>query len=199
MNQHIVTFIIPSIGRKTLLNSIHSLLSQTNKNWKCIVGFDGLAEQQVEFSLPNDNRIQYVYLSKKTGILKENGGHSKAGTVRNQLLGMVQTEWTAFLDDDDSLFQDYVSLLEQETQNNTLDCCIFRMITKDGLIIPRPETNNLYIGNVGISFFCKTSFIKNSNILFESSQVEDFDFIKKINDFGGKLIVSNHITYKVNH
>ena len=31
-----ITFIIPSVNRDTLTNSINSLLNQTNKNWKCI-------------------------------------------------------------------------------------------------------------------------------------------------------------------
>lgn len=200
MNSPIVTFIIPSIGRKSLLNSLNSLLAQADPNWRCMVGFDGLTKEKIQFALPDDLRIQYIYLPKKTGILKENGGHSKAGSVRNQILNMADTQWTAFLDDDDSLTENYVSLLQEENKNNPdLDCHIFRMITKEGLIIPRPETSSLYIGNVGISFCCKTSFIKNNNVIFESSQVEDFDFIKKIHGFGGKISISNHITYKVNH
>jgi len=199
MNSHIITFIIPSIGRKTLLNSLNSLLLQTNKNWECIVGFDGLNKDQLNLDLPEDYRIKYIYLPKKTGILKENGGHSKAGSVRNQLFNMVNTEWIAFLDDDDSLTENYVDVFLKEIENNLLDCCIFKMIYKDGLVIPRQQTNTLEVGNVGISFCCKNSFIKNNNILFESSEVEDFNFIKKIIFFGGTIYFSNHITYKVNH
>ena len=37
-----ITFIIPSVNRDTLTNSINSLLNQTNKNWKCIIIYDGV-------------------------------------------------------------------------------------------------------------------------------------------------------------
>ena len=37
-----ITFIIPSINRTTLTNSVNSLLNQTDKNWKCIIIYDGV-------------------------------------------------------------------------------------------------------------------------------------------------------------
>jgi glycosyltransferase involved in cell wall biosynthesis len=37
-----ITFIIPTIGRKTLINSIESIINQTNTDWKIIVIFDGI-------------------------------------------------------------------------------------------------------------------------------------------------------------
>ena len=37
-----ITFIIPTIGRDTLLNSINSLFNQTIKEWKAIIIFDGI-------------------------------------------------------------------------------------------------------------------------------------------------------------
>ena len=41
-NKNIITFIIPTIGRETLNHSINSIINQTNKNWKCIIVFDGV-------------------------------------------------------------------------------------------------------------------------------------------------------------
>ncbi len=37
-----ITFIIPTIGRKTLINSIESIINQTITDWKIIVIFDGI-------------------------------------------------------------------------------------------------------------------------------------------------------------
>lgn len=194
-----VTFIIPSIGRKTLLNSLNSLLLQENKEWQCIVGFDGLLKENIDFPLPEDDRIIYNYFSKKLGTLKGNGNHGRAGSVRNELIKLCKTEWIAFLDDDDTLTQDYVGHLLETINNNIIDCCIFRMIMKDGTIIPRPYNNNLYPGNIGISFACNLKFLLKNNITFQSGETEDFEFIKNIHLNDGKIYLSNNITYKVEH
>ena len=37
-----LTFIIPTIGRSTLIDSIKTLLNQTNSKWKAIIIFDGI-------------------------------------------------------------------------------------------------------------------------------------------------------------
>ena len=48
----IITFIIPSVNRKTLTNSVNSILNQTNPNWKCVIIYDGV--DGITF---NDKRI----------------------------------------------------------------------------------------------------------------------------------------------
>jgi len=37
-----ITFIIPSINRPSIVNSINSLSNQTNPNWECIIVYDGV-------------------------------------------------------------------------------------------------------------------------------------------------------------
>ena len=201
--KNFITFIIPSVARDSLNNSLNSLIKQTDSEWCAYVGFDGLTEEQIKINLIKDDRIKYFYLPK-TGFLKnidfKAQNHSKAGSVRNQLLEKeIQSEWIGFLDDDDTLASDYVEGLKLESNKNDFDCCIFRMILKDGTVIPRYGNNSLYVGNVGISFSVKTSFLKQNNIFFESSESEDFAFIKKTFDSKAKIHISEHITYKVNH
>ena len=198
-----ITFIIPTVARASLNNSLNSLLKQTDSEWCAYVGFDGLTEEQIKINLIKDDRIKYFYLPK-TGFLKnidfKAQNHSKAGSVRNQLLEKeIQSEWIGFLDDDDTLTSDYVEGLKLESNKNDFDCCIFRMILKDGTVIPRYGNNSLYVGNVGISFSVRTSFLKQNNIFFESSESEDFAFIKKTFDSKAKIHISEYITYKVNH
>ena len=86
-----ITFIIPSIGRDTLINSIQSIQNQTNENWKLIVIFDGV-KSTLDFQ---DDKIK-VFEIEKTGECTNN-----AGNVRNYGMQYVDTEWIAFLDDDD--------------------------------------------------------------------------------------------------
>lgn len=198
-----ITFIIPTVARASLNNSLNSLLKQTDSEWCAYVGFDGLTEEQIKINLIKDDRIKYFYLPK-TGFLKnidfKAQNHSKAGSVRNQLLEKeIQSEWIGFLDDDDTLTSDYVEGLKLESNKNDFDCCIFRMILKDGTVIPRYGNNSLYVGNVGISFSVRTSFLKQNNIFFESSESEDFAFIKKTFDSKAKIHISEYIRYKVNH
>jgi hypothetical protein len=201
--KNFITFIIPTVARASLGNSLNSLLKQTDSEWCAYVGFDGLTEEQIKTNLIKDDRIKYFYLPK-TGFLKnidfKAQNHSKAGSVRNQLLEKeIDSEWIGFLDDDDTLTPDYVEGLKIESNKNDFDCCIFRMTLKDGTVIPRYGNSSLYIGNVGISFAIKTSFLKQNNIFFESSESEDFAFIKKVFDSKGKIHISDYITYKVNH
>lgn len=198
-----ITFIIPSVARESLNKSLNSLLKQTDNDWCAYVGFDGLTEDQIKLQIIKDDRIKYFYLPK-TGFLKnvdfKAQNHSKAGSVRNQLLEKeIDSKWIGFLDDDDTLTSDYIEGLKLESNKNNFDCCIFRMILKDGTIIPRYGNNSLYIGNVGISFVVKTEFLKQNNIFFESSESEDFDFIKKLFETKAKIYISDYITYKVNH
>ena len=68
-----VTFIIPSIGRSTLQNSIDSILNQTNENWKIIIIFDG-----IEPTIVTTNKKIFILKSNKKGVLK-----NQAGNVRN--------------------------------------------------------------------------------------------------------------------
>ena len=93
-----VTFIIPSIGRSTLQNSIDSILNQTNENWKIIIIFDG-----IEPTIVTTNKKIFILKSNKKGVLK-----NQAGNVRNFGMEFVKTRWIAFLDDDDVIANNYV-------------------------------------------------------------------------------------------
>ena len=72
-NEIFITFIIPTIGRSTLINSINSLLNQTDNNWNAIIVFDGI-KQNITI---NDNRIKIIEITKC-------GLKNSAGSVRNE-------------------------------------------------------------------------------------------------------------------
>ena len=63
-----ITFIIPTVARASLNNSLNSLLKQTDSEWCAYIGFDGLTEEQIKTDLIKDDRIKYFYLPK-TGFL----------------------------------------------------------------------------------------------------------------------------------
>ncbi len=179
-----ITFIIPTIGRATLIRTIESLLNQTVSEWKAIIIFDGI-HANIRIS---DSRITILEIDKK-GV-----GTNGAGNVRNIAMDKVTTEWVAFVDDDDSLGNNYVSLFYEELKLKTdLDTIIFRMHGNDNRILLALDADNFVINNVGISFAMKKSI----GIKFIPSTTEDFALLNSIRKNGHKMCISPHITYFV--
>jgi len=184
-----LTFIIPTIGRDTLIDTITSLLHQTNDQWKAIVIFDG-----IDPTIANiDKRISIIKSDKL-------GEHvNSAGNVRNYGIQFATTEWVAFLDDDDSISNDYVDLFYLETETNKslhIELLLFRMLD-DGQVKPNLNlVGGLKLMNFGISFAVKKT-IFDQGLVFTPSPMEDFNFISKCVSSGYVLLLSPYITYYV--
>jgi len=186
-----ITFILPTIGRKTLTNSIQSLINQTNKNWKVIIIFDGIKQTIDKY---DDKRIKIIEI-EKMGL-----NQNSAGNVRNYGMSLADTEWIAFIDDDDIISNDYIDMFYKElniNQHNNidLDVIIFRMKIGNR-IIPKLKTDNFYICDVGISFILKKSIYDNG-IRFIPDGAEDYLYLNNIRKNGYKIMISPHIKYFV--
>jgi len=195
-----IGFVVPSIGRDSIKFTLQSLTNQTNPNWKCWVGFDGKCEDDIDKNnLIEDSRINYLYFKDKLGV---SAHHGNAGYVRNSIISHIteDCEWIGFVDDDDTLSKFYIEILELEKTKSEFDCCVFRMrYDKDNQkVIPPFGMNHLQQNYVGISFCVSKKFITENNIKFTNDNAEDFKFLKEINDKGGKIHISSHITYNVN-
>lgn len=191
-----IDIIIPSIGRETVLRSCNSVLNQTHPNWNCYVGFDGLSKGQVNPDLLVDDwRIRYLYLDEKLGT---SDFHGNAGLVRNKIIESIEnpSEWIGFLDDDDSLSQYYVEIIEKEIEKEDCDCFVFRM-NLTGKIIPDFSMNHIEQNHVGISFCVKRKFIEENNIKFENNNAEDFLFLQEIIKHSGKIKILPYVGYFV--
>jgi len=186
------TFIIPSIGRPTLSRSITSLYTQTNPNWKSIIIYDGINPTE-DFQ---SEKVKTIH-TKKLGIITEaSNSHNQAGLVRNVGLKHVDTTWTSFLDDDDTITPNYVDLLL--SKYSQFDLVIFRMYcAKIKLIIPQPNDNQIRFGNVGISFSFKTP---KEPILFPKNEGgEDFEFVKNLINQGYNYTITEEVCYHVGY
>ena len=189
MKEDIITFIIPTIGRKTLINSINSLKNQTIKDWKAIIIFDGISSN---INYINDTRIKILECNKK-GI-----NINSAGEVRNYGMSFVETNWIAFLDDDDIIYNDYIETFYSEINNYNnldLDVIIFRMNDNER-IIPKIKTDNFYICDVGISFIIKKSIFE-QGYRFIPDGAEDFLYLDKLRKNDKKIMISPYIKYNV--
>jgi glycosyltransferase involved in cell wall biosynthesis len=185
-----VTFIVPTVGRPTLQRTLESLVQQTEQNWKCLVGFDGIPVQIVI----EDPRIQYM------GLPKAGGNKNFGGGVRNQLLNITTSPWAAFVDDDDTVRPTYVASLRDEIQTRPdATCIIFRMSydEHDTNVLPPLGTTRLQLSKVGISFAVQTKFLNQHKIRFVNGPVEDFHFLKRVERFGAPFVWSRHIEYNV--
>ena len=192
----LITFIIPTLNRSTLVDTIISLLSQSNTQWKAILIFDGCAPSNPFIIKLLDNPKFLCLTTSKLGTEQEI--HNSAGFVRNIGLQLVDTPWVGFVDDDDILTNNYMNDLVTELNiTPSLDVVIFKMIER-GRIIPPLNFNTLVCGQVGISFVYRSSFIKDG-FIFEQSTEEDYNLLKKFENTGKKIVLSPFTTYLVRH
>ena len=189
-NDIFITFVIPTIGRESLIIAINSLFNLNKLNWNAIIIFDGV-KKNINI---DDERIIIIELEKKEGLVDK---YNKAGYVRNIGFSYIKnSEWIGFLDDDDSLSNDYIEKLENEIElNNSIDVCVFRMIYDNDIILPGKIDKSINKNRVGISFALK-SYITN-NIKFSNSQYEDYFYLKELEYKNYKIVISPYICYYV--
>lgn len=182
-----ITFVIPSLSRPSLKNTVESLICQTNPSWKCHIIYDGVDGPEFD-----DPRIETHRISK-TGNNNKSMGES--GLVRNFGIDKCETEWIGFLDDDDTIHKDYVKTLFEKYSN--FDFVVWRMKNLNGLIIPRLGKNELVLNNVGISFCYKNKF---DGILFDKNiNGEDFYFVEKLLNKTKNYVITDEIFYFIRH
>ena len=187
-NNEKITFIIPTIGRDSLKNTIDSLLNQTVKEWNAIIIFDG-----INSNIKNiDHRIKVIEIDKKGLDI------NSAGFVRNCGISSADTKWIAFIDDDDTISNDYIETFYKELDDHAiidLDLIIFRM-KMDDRIIPKIDTDNFYLCDVGISYIMKKEIFDNG-VVFKADGAEDFLHLDDIRSKGYKIMISPYVKYFV--
>lgn len=195
-----ITFIIPSIGRDSLKDTLNSLLNLNDSSWNAIIIFDGITYESPII----DDRIITKYIPK-TGIQEQ--GKSRAGLVRNIGLEMVMNEynkdcaWIGFVDDDDCLSPDYIDNLKSELNISQVsnfckpEVIIFRMAYENGFVLPTQQDRNIILKKVGISFCINYNIAYKYK--FENHIYEDFMYLKRLQNNGHKIIISEYVSYYV--
>jgi glycosyltransferase involved in cell wall biosynthesis len=113
-----LTFIIPSVDKPSLRDTLESLVNQSSHNWKAIVIFNGVPGKKIIL----DSRIKYV---------KNIGDCLSLGKIKNYGIELAETEWVGFIDENDTIEPNYVKYFEIE--KSKYDCIIFRMKNKDNI------------------------------------------------------------------
>lgn len=186
--------ITPTIGRKTLKNSIDSIKNIKDGRWKSIIVFDGI-KKNIEV---NDNR--FIILERK-----KTGEKNYAGSVRNIAMkyildNKIESRFVCFLDDDDTLSPDYIKNLNIEIRKTkNIELIIFRMMGKydsnNYIFIPDERIKGILKCRVGISFCIKYDLIKKYK--FINDQYEDFEYLKNIDNNNHKIVISRFVNYFV--
>ena len=115
--------------------------------------------------------------------------------VRNYALQFVKSSWIAFLDDDDTISNDYVEYFFKQKNIFNFDLFIYRMINQDLKIFPSLLSKDLIPCDVGISFIAKKDIL--NKIKFENSHCEDYDFLNLVKKNNYLILISNTIKYFV--
>ena len=204
----LITFIIPSIGRDSLKDTLNSLLNLNDSSWNAIIIFDGITyENPIK-----DDRIITKYIPK-IGVQEQ--GKSKAGLVRNIGIEMALNEyrkdcnkdcnkdckWIGFVDDDDCLSPNYIDNLKAELNIDQIsnfckpEVIIFRMTYENGLVLPMQQDRNIILKKVGISFCINTDIAHKYK--FDNHIYEDFMYLKRLQNNRHKIIISEYVSYFV--
>jgi len=183
-----LTIVTPTIGRSSLLQTINSVIGQKDPNWKYVIVFDGVPPNFSSI----DSRIKTVAVSK-TGI----EGTNIAGKVCQIGVDLSDTEYVGFVDDDDTLKENYVSEFHKIVSTSDFDEIIFKMIYTDGIIVPFDKYVDF--GNVGMSFILRKQFLIDKKISFDQHKFYDWKMTFDVWQNGGRIFFSDEVCYNVRH
>lgn len=129
-----------------------------------------------------------------------------ASATRNELIRLARTRWVSMLDDDDTVTDDYVQRLREESEAHPeADVIIFREYFIQELMGANNKYPDHFIwqapavhwGQIGISFSVKREVAMKYPFLDEPN--EDFHFISRIDEAGIKIHFSKYLVYRARH
>ena len=133
--------------------------------------------------------------------------HIGASAIRNGLIKLANTEWVSMLDDDDTVTDDYVQRLREESEKHPeADIIIFReyfigeLMEDDGKKYPDHfiwTAPVVHWGQIGIAFSVKREVALKHPFLDEVN--EDYHFVARIEEAGHKVHFSKYLVYRARH
>lgn len=217
----IVTFIVPTTGRASLLRTIQSVTEQTSPRWELMVVVDGVFKHSgfihatagwlTHAVNTNDSTGLYGFVHVTDALLAYSqeprvkfwseqeriGSINYGGALRNIGMMNCKTRWAAFVDDDDVVRPPYVECLLRLSERYPIArVLIFRMV-HGRLIIPPPNTTDFEINRVGISFAVEASICKKEGVCFQPGGREDFFYLNALRSAGHVILLTPYVMYRV--
>lgn len=181
---NLVSIITPSYNSKKFIKeTIHSVLSQTYKNWEMIIVDDNSNDNSVEFIsniISNEPRIKFVKLNQNCG----------AANARNKALELAQGKYIAFLDSDDLWYPEKL-----ETQLNFMKQNNYAFTFSSYIPITEDEKKMYNVINVpkklNYQNYCKNTIIGCLTVIIDKNKVGDFRMpdIKSSHDMALWLLI----------
>lgn len=182
------SFIIPSVNRVSLQDTLRSLKEQSDSDWEALVVADKRWPVRPGQS-EGDKRIYYVRGEQE----------GSAALLRNRGIDMANGEWVCFVDDDDTVSPQYVEHLRAHAEDYpTADVVVFRMDHPRFGILPHPDIPVIAHGQVGISFAVKREiqpFFKTGDAM--APIPDDIELLSRLKQEGKEFYISPHVDYKV--
>jgi len=128
-------FVIPSWNRsRVIMRTLNSIASQKEKEWYAIIVDDGSTDDTRDVIKPFLDK----HKNKAAYIKKENGG---IGSARNKGIEFVlkktkkDTDWVIFLDSDDSLIKNGLSVIKRTIKRYpSHKCYFFGAVSEEGIL-----------------------------------------------------------------
>lgn len=118
LNKNKVSIVMPAYNSaENIKNSIESILKQKYSNWELLIVDDGSVDATLKICK------SYAQIDKRIKVYSQtNSGPSAA---RNKALSRVSGELLMFVDADDTLEENALSILTNKFEDKDLDLCIF--------------------------------------------------------------------------
>jgi glycosyltransferase involved in cell wall biosynthesis len=200
-----ISVIIPVYNRGwQLKRALHSLVTQTDKDFEVIVCDDGSIEDIQSVLSPYANQLQLSYIK-----IENSGGPARP---RNKAASQAKGTWLSFLDSDDWWDSHRISNVKLAL-NKDVDLLYHPMsvVREKGIIAPREKRrvignkirgdvlkHMLFYGNPipNSAAILRQSYFKKINGFVEDSKIaslEDFDAWLRVAESGGRIKFLNKI------
>jgi len=188
-----VSVVIPTFDRPTFLSrAIDSVLNQTYKNIEIIVVDDNNPETEARIKTEN---LMEKYVKDKRIIYIRHAKNKNGAAARNTGIKSVTGEYITFLDDDDEMGYNRISLLHEKLssldltwgacysnyskmkKNNEIQKC---GESRSGNLYVKALMRSLYIGS-GSNLFIRSSVVKEINGFDEDfNRNQDLEFLARV-------------------
>ncbi|MCP4179640.1 MAG: glycosyltransferase family 2 protein [bacterium] len=196
-----ISIIIPCFNSSTTIKrTINSVLSQTINDYEILIIDDCSNDWMKTFEIISSFESPKIKIFKH--FVNKNGAVARNTGIKN-----AKGEYITFLDSDDEWIKDHLANSIKKINSEKYDLVYSRCLVKTSnfpdLIIPK---NKFYDNeNIGEYLFRNDGFIQTSSIFAKSKPVreiqfnpnlirhQDYDFLLRLEDAGGKITMSNHI------
>lgn len=173
-----LTFVVPTIGRQSLIRTLRSITTQMEPEDKLGVVADGFCDQTHELLAQENIKPDYLI-----SYARQHGdwGH----TPRNNMFKVVEGDYILTLDDDDAYLPGAISLVRERLKQSEFAPHMFKMYWRGRQVLW--EQPNVVMQNVSTQMIV-TPNVKDKLGIWGNRYQGDFDYCRSLQDNWGKIV-----------